>query len=306
MPSLLPRPTRLSATDVPFCVFLVTVGLCLLRAADLPSLELGVGDTELSIGPADPLLLATAVLSVLRLRARRTVPSPWLLAAAAAFALLIVASAIPNGADALAAAGKLGDFAILTLGAAAFIDTRARFAVLGTFLVGFCIVATAWGAVEFVIDGGKRQGSFMGEHDLAALATMALVYGLAHVFASGGWPPRVALAGIGTGAVGIVLGCVAGKPARALRRRGSDGRAGARAARSTPPRGRPHTRDRLCGDGRDVRRAKRRPRLPAGLVRPAPGDARTVRCELEPAADLRLHRRPRLPRPSGPRHRLGR
>ena len=46
----------------------------------------------------------------------------------------------------------------------------------------------------------------MGEHDLAALSTMALVFGLAHLFASGGWPPRVALAGIGAGAVGIVLG----------------------------------------------------------------------------------------------------
>ena len=206
MPSLLPCPTRLSATDLPFAVFLATVGLCLLRAADLPSLDVSTGGTQVSIGPADLALLVTATLATRQLTSRRTVPSPWLLAATAAFALLIVASAIPNGADALSAAGKLALLSMLALGAAAFVDTRARFAALATFLVSFCVVATAWGLVEFVIDGGKRQGSFMGEHDLAALATMVLVFGLAHVFASDRRPPTVALVGIGVGAIGIVLG----------------------------------------------------------------------------------------------------
>ena len=55
------------------------------------------------------------------------VPSPWLLGAIGAFALLIVVSAIPNGAGAVAAAGKLAEFAVLALGAAAFVDTRPRF-----------------------------------------------------------------------------------------------------------------------------------------------------------------------------------
>jgi O-antigen ligase len=206
MPSLLPRPTRLSARDLPFYAFLVTIGLCLFRAADLPSVEVGAAGTQLSIAPADPALLVTAVLAGMRLRSLRKIPSPWLLAATAAFALLIVVSAIPNGVDAVAAAGKLAEFAALALGAAAFVDTRARFAVLAAFLVGFCVLATAWGTVQFVVEGGKRQGSFMGEHDLAALATMALVLGLAHVFARDRRPPPVALVGIGVGAIGIVLG----------------------------------------------------------------------------------------------------
>ncbi len=64
MASPQPRPTRLSVTELPFYVFLVTLGLCLLRAADLPSLDIGVGGTTLSIGPADPALLLTAVLAV--------------------------------------------------------------------------------------------------------------------------------------------------------------------------------------------------------------------------------------------------
>ena len=123
------------------------------------------------------------------------VPSPWLLGAIAAFALLIVVSAIPNSAGAVAAAGKLSDFAVLALGAAAFVDTRQRFADLAGFLVGFCTVAVAWGAVEFVVNGGERQGSFMGEHDLAALSTMALVLGLAYLFDRDRRPPAVGLVG---------------------------------------------------------------------------------------------------------------
>src|SRR6185295_12788136 len=114
MPSLLPRPTRLSATDLPFAVFLVTVGLCLLRAADLPSVDFSAGGTQVSIGPADLSLLVTAVLAARQLWNRRAIPSPWLLAATAAFALLIVVSAIANGADAVTAAGRLADFAVLS------------------------------------------------------------------------------------------------------------------------------------------------------------------------------------------------
>ena len=206
MPSLPPLPTRRSATDLSFYVFLATVGLCFFRAADLPSVTVDAGGTGLSVGPADVAILVTAVLASLSLWRRRTVPSPWLAGATAAFALLIAVSAIPNGSDALAAAGKLSELAVLALGAAAFVDTRERFGLLASFLVGFCAVAAAWGAVQFVVDGGSRQGSFMGEHDLAALATMVLVLGLAHVFARGGRPPTLALVALGVGALGLVVG----------------------------------------------------------------------------------------------------
>src|SRR5215210_3161313 len=206
MPSLRPRPTRQSATDLSFYVFLATVGLCLFRAADLPSLAVGAGGTSLAVGPADVALLVTVVLAALRLWRRESVPAPWLLLATVSFALLIFASALPNGADALAAAGKLAELAVLALAAAAFVDTRESFARLAVFLVGFCAVAAAWGTVQFVAGGGKRQGSFMGEHDLAALATLVLVLGLAYVFAQRGRPPTVALVAVGVGALGLVLG----------------------------------------------------------------------------------------------------
>ena len=46
----------------------------------------------------------------------------------------------------------------------------------------------------------------MGEHDLAALATMLLVFGLATSLSRDRRPPAVALVGIGVGTIGIVLG----------------------------------------------------------------------------------------------------
>ncbi len=273
MPSLLPRPTRQSATDLSFAVFLATIGISLFRAADLPSATLGAGGTDLSIGPVDVALVVTAVLASLRLWRRRAVPSPWLAAAIAGFALLLVASAIPNGADAVAAAGKLAELAVLALGAIAFVDTRERFGLLTTFLVGFCAVAVGWGLVQFVANAGKRQGSFMGEHDLAALATMVLVLGLAHVFARDGRPPRLALAAIGVGALGIVVGAslasvlglylaTAALVGLALTRREFRRHAAVVALVVCARR-----------DGRHVRHPGRRPGLPAVVVRPAARDA---------------------------------
>jgi hypothetical protein len=205
MPSPLSRALRRPASDPSFSVFLVTVLLCLLRSTDLPSLDLGVAGTTVSIGPADVALLATAVLAVLRLRARRLLPSPWLLAATAAFALLIVASSIPNGATAVTAAGKLAELAALTLGAAAFLDTRERLGALAELVVAFTVVAVFWGAIGFLGAGG-RQGSFLGEHDLAAVSSMALAVGLARLHAGAGGLGLVATLGLAAGGFGLMLG----------------------------------------------------------------------------------------------------
>ena len=66
--------------------------------------------------------------------------------------------------------------------------------------------AAAWAAVEFVGADGGRQGSFVGEHDLAALATLALAVGLGRLHSRAGRPGALAVAGIAAGVVGVVLG----------------------------------------------------------------------------------------------------
>ena len=243
--------------------------------------------------------LATAVLAALRLRARRTLPSPWLLAATAAFALLIVASAIPNGADALTAAGKLAEFAALTLGAAAFLDTRDRLGALAELLVAFTVVAVFWGAVGFVGGAGGRQGSFLGEHDLAALGTMALAVGLARIHSRTGRPGLCAIVAIVGGRPRDHARRVSREPARPLSRRRARvlGLALARHRLRLGSRSR-DARRRGRRDRGDALAPQRRARLPPGVVRPGAGAARPVRGELEPAPDLRVRRRPRLSRPA--------
>ena len=205
MPSPLRRAIGWPVRDLSFSVFVTAVVLSLLRARDLPSVELGVGEAELSVGPVDVALVATAALAVWRLRVRRALRSGALVVAAAAFALFLLVTALPNGADAVTSAGRLAELFALTLGAAAFVDSQERLQAVLTLIVGFCVVAVSWGVVGFVTGGGGRQGSFLGEHDLAALGTLALVVGLAAMYARSRPQVWVAVA-IAAGGLAIALG----------------------------------------------------------------------------------------------------
>ena len=202
MPRPLPTSVRQWSDDVPFLVFLATVPLCLLRAIDLPSI--GVGSLDVTI--ADVFLAATAVLATVRLRRQRRLPSPWLLAAALGFAALILLSAIPNGGDALTAAAKIAAYAALILGAAAFLDSVERVNAFLAVVVIWAAAAAAVAFVGFVSSDRGRQGSFMGEHDMAALATLAAAVGLARLHGRRGHPGWIAVAGLAAGVVGTVLG----------------------------------------------------------------------------------------------------
>ena len=203
MPSLPSRALRRSARDSLFLFFLVTVVLCLLRARDLPTIQV----SEAAFGFPDGALLVLGVLTARRFRRTgRPLPSPWLLAAAAAFAALIVASSLANGATAFTSAGKLAELVVLTLAAAVLIDSAERLEALAVLLLGLCVAAAIWAVVQFVRDGVGRQPSFLGEHDMAALGTMAIVVGLAGLYADRGRPNRLTLTALIAGGVAVTLG----------------------------------------------------------------------------------------------------
>ena len=206
MPRPLPRPPGRWAEDPAFAIFLVTVVLCLLRARDLPSLTLGLSGTDVDVTPADLGLLATAALAFLRLRETRRLSGKPTILAAVAFAALVLLSSIPNGAVAIVSAGKLVELGALTLGAAAFLVSRDRLQALLVVVIAFATAATAWGLVGFLSSDRGRQASFIGEHDLAALATMALAVGLARVHGRRGNPGTLAIVGLVGGVIGVVLG----------------------------------------------------------------------------------------------------
>ena len=166
MPSLLSRATRRPASDLSFSVFLVTVCCAYFAHATSPA------STSARRERPSPSARPTSrcwrrPCSLRSATDRRTMPSPWLLAATAAFALPDRASAIANGAT-RDRSGKARRVRSLTLGAAAFLETRSATCCARRVDRRLRVVAAFWGAVGFVAGAGGRQGSFLGEHDLAA------------------------------------------------------------------------------------------------------------------------------------------
>jgi hypothetical protein len=185
-------------------LLLTTLGFCLVRARDQPSVGVGVGGTVVSIVPADLLLVALAAVAVMTIVRDGLPRSTWLaVGGTAAFSALVVVTAALNGAVALVAGVKVTELTALGLGAAVLVTTRRSAEAIIELLLVFTLVADAIGAIRFVTNGG-RQASFLGEHDFAALATLPLLYGLVVVF-TGGSRRRAAVA-ILAGSVGCVLG----------------------------------------------------------------------------------------------------
>jgi O-antigen ligase len=188
-----------------FALLLGAIALCLVRARDQPSLDVGVAGTTVSIVAADAALAALAVTAVAVIaRDRAWLTARWVVVSAAALCALILVTAAVNGAEALVAGAKLVELSALALGALALVRTRGRLEAVVDLLIAFTVAADALALHDYVRHGGGRQASFLGEHDFAALATMPLVYGLALVHV-GGRNSRAALAVV-AGGVGVSLG----------------------------------------------------------------------------------------------------
>ena len=204
------RPTR----DLSFLVFCAALVLSLVRAIDMPQLEVTVGSTEVDVTPTDVALIALAVVCAFRLLGRASLPQPArapALAAAAFSGWLIISSAL-NGVEAFVAAVKLLEYGVLALGLVLLVRRRIQLWIVVGIISAFAVAATLWGVLAFfgLVDAdftGRRQPSFTGEHELAILSTLALSVALASLFAPAHRLPRRALAVAGiVGAIGVVLG----------------------------------------------------------------------------------------------------
>ncbi len=187
-------------------IFLVAVALSLWRAVDQPSLDIRFGGTTASLVPTDLALVALAVscvVATLQQGARR-IGWPWL-AAGGCFVLLVLGTALANGAAAFVAGAKVTELAALSLGALIFIRDRPSLEGLVDVLLLVTAAADVVGLFDFVRSGGGRQSSFLGEHDFAALATFPLVYGLVLLFEDRARTRRAWIA-IAVGGLGVVFG----------------------------------------------------------------------------------------------------
>jgi len=197
---------RLPGRDVPFLVLCVALALSLVRSINQPQLTVHAFGNSITFVPADLALAVLAVLCVGRLLERRSLPRPAraITATGAAFAAWLVLSSAVSSSAAFIGAAKLVEYGLLALGLILFVNRRQQLWLLFGVLVLVDTIAVGRAVYDFV-QHGKRQGAFLGEHDLAALSTMTLAGALITLYAprSRGWW----FAGAGViGAIGVTLG----------------------------------------------------------------------------------------------------
>lgn len=204
------RPAR----DIPFLVFSAAIVLSMRRAVDEPSVQVGIGGTDVSLVPADIALALLAILAAARLLGSGSLPRPAraITYAAVAFSAWLLISSATAGLDAFVGAGKLLEYGLLGLGAVLFVRRRAHLWLLVALLVAVSVAATVVGSLQFFdvspINGnpGKRQPSFLGEHDFAALSTLSLTLALACLYAPAHRLRRLPLVAGVVGTIGVILG----------------------------------------------------------------------------------------------------
>ena len=209
------KPQWRSAVDLPLIVLATATVLSLIRSIDQPGFTVDVAGSEVDVVLADVALAVLAGFCVHRLLGSGSVPRParTVAIAAAAFSAWLFLSSAANGATATIAAAKLLEYGVLALGVVLFVRRRLQLWFLVAVLVAFTVVAVAYGLLTFFdapfVESrvpGRRQPSFLGEHDLAALSTMTLAVALAAVFTPRHRLGRLPLVAGIAGAIGVVLG----------------------------------------------------------------------------------------------------
>jgi len=188
-----------------------------------PGVSLDVGSTAVAIELSDVAVLAVLVTALAAGRregfgALRRGLRLWL--AAGALVAWIVAATLygPLVIDGyptlenLVTAAKFLEYALLAPAVALLVRSRDDLRLPLAALVGWCALAVLVGLAQFfgvdVLDAwapGRRQPSFLGHHDLAALAGAVLLAGLAALLLVPRESPRGRAVALVAGTVGLVL-----------------------------------------------------------------------------------------------------
>jgi O-antigen ligase len=209
------KPQWRSAVDLPLIVLATATVLSLIRSIDQPSFTVELAGSEITFVLADAALAVLAGFCINRLLGSGSLPRPAraLAISAAAFSAWLFLSSAANGATAVIAAAKLLEYGVLALGFVLFVRRRLQLWLLVGVLVAFTFLAVAYGLLAFFdapfVESrfpGRRQPSFLGEHDLAALSTMTLAVALAALFTPRHRLGRLPLVAGVAGAIGVVLG----------------------------------------------------------------------------------------------------
>jgi hypothetical protein len=197
-------------------VLAVAVPLLFLHIKYQPGVRVPLGSTHLGLELSD-LAVVAVTLAALRegLRAGFAPLRPALplwIAAAALLAWIFIRSQTLEHA---VTAAKFAEYALLALSAPLLLRRRSDWELVAAAIVGWSVVATFVGLLQIfgadIADAwaaGRRQPSFLGHSDFAALSALALGIGLAAVLLA---QRRIGWLAVATGALGVMLsGATAG------------------------------------------------------------------------------------------------
>ena len=197
-------------------VLAVAVPIIFLHIEYQLGVRVPLGSTHLGLELSDLAVVAVALAAVREgLRAGFAPLRPALSLWIAAAALLVWIFARSQTLEHAVTAAKFGEYALLALSAPLLLRRRSDWELVAAAIVGWSVVATFVGLLQIfgadIADAwaaGRRQPSFLGHSDFAALSALALGIGLAAVLLA---RRRVGWLAIATGALGVILsGATAG------------------------------------------------------------------------------------------------
>jgi len=223
------RSLRLDVLDAPVLTTaagLLTLGLPLvfLHIAYQPTLTIHLGGVAPQLDLSDLAVLASAAAALAAgvvhgFRPLRSGTPIWI-AGAALLAMIVLATLYPLAGSRsyawkthLVSAGKFVEYALLALAVPLAVRRSRELRLVLAGLVAWSCVATAFAIGQFfgwsaagAYPAGRRQPSFLGHHDFAALSGGALAVALAALLVPG-WrvDRRLAVAAGLSGATGIVI-----------------------------------------------------------------------------------------------------
>jgi O-Antigen ligase len=181
-----------------------------------PGVRVPLGSTHLGLELSDLAVLVVAALALREgLRAGFAPLRPALALWIASLALVLWIVVRSESLTHLVTATKFSEYALLAVSAPLILRRRDDWELVAAAIVAWTVVATFVGLLQFfglgIADAwaaGRRQPSFLGHSDFAALSALALAIGLAAVLLAN---RRIGWVAVASGAVGLILsGATAG------------------------------------------------------------------------------------------------
>jgi hypothetical protein len=197
-------------------LFAAAIPVVFLHIEYQPGVRVPLGSTHLGLELSDLAVVAVGVAALVagtRVGFARLRPGlPLWIAAAALLAWIGIRT---QTLDHAVTTVKFAEYALLAVSAPLLLRRRWDYELVAAVIAGWSVVATFVGVLQFLgadvaaaWPAGRRQPSFLGHFDFAALSGVALGIGLAALIIGrrrAGWVPAV------SGVVGLVLaGAVAG------------------------------------------------------------------------------------------------